>query len=132
MGEPRAALRIGGAGENLPAGVNLPAGGSEGSDDSLQGETPGNRGDADGLLSSEVMGVGGASVKEVEGRTKGEVLVLYAEKGKERVRMELRGDPFEVGNQVRARMFPGVRVPAVDEKFDQIMRKRKEDERRAK
>lgn len=46
--------------------------------------------------------------------------------------LKLHGDPFEVCEQVRARMFPGVEILPVDEKFDAIMRKRKEDERRAK
>lgn len=38
------------------------------------------------------------------------VWTRYTEKGKEPVVMKLKGDPFEVCNAVRARMFPGVRI----------------------
>jgi hypothetical protein len=91
-------------------------------------ETPLTRGDADtpSVPSESLGGKGGIVGEEGQGSTKGEVLVLYVEKGKAPVRMELRGDPFEVCEQVSARMFPGAKVLLVDEKFDQIMRKRKE------
>lgn len=112
--------------------MNLPAGGCEGSDDSQQGETPLMRGDADKPSVPPVGGKGGIVGEEEQKQPKGVVWVRYAEIGKEPVVLKLRGDPFEICEQVRARMFPGVAVLPVDEKFDQIMRKRKEDERRAK
>lgn len=114
--------------------MNLPAGGCEGSDDSQQGETPLTRGDADkpSVPSDALGGKGGIVGEEEQRQTKGAVLVLYMAKGKAPVRMELRGDPFDVCEQVSARMCPGAKVLRVDEKFDQIMRKRKEDGRRAK
>lgn len=123
-----------GSGEaDPPAGVDLLAGGSDGSDYALQGEIPRERGDADKPSESSLPGGRGGDVGE-EGKTstKEVVLVLYTEKGKKPVRMELRGDPFEVCEQVSARMFPGVKAALVDEKFNAIMQKRKEDERRAK
>lgn len=64
MGEPGAALRKPGSREgNLPAGVNLPAGGGEGSDDSPQGESRESGVTPTSLQSSEILGEGGASVK---------------------------------------------------------------------
>lgn len=53
----------------------------------------------------------------------------YTENGKEPVVMKLTGEPFEVLQQVRARMFPGVEVLPRDEVFERIMKAR--NERRA-
>ena len=60
------------------------------------------------------------------------VLVLYrpdTDKAKlfagDAVRLELKGDPLEVCDAVRQRMFP-VELPEVDEGFERVMRKRKE------
>lgn len=132
MGGPRPHSGPGVA-EKLPAGLILPAGGCEGSDDSQQGETPSNRGDAYSLpTTGSNGGLGGFVGEEGKIKTKGVVWVRYAEKGKEPVTLKLYGDPFEVCEQVRARMFPGVEILPVDKEFDAIMQKRKEDERRAK
>lgn len=81
MGEPRPHSGLGVAEENLPAGLTLPAGGSEWYDDSLQGETPSNRGDADSLPTTDSNGgLGGFVGEEGKATTKGVVWVRYAEK----------------------------------------------------
>lgn len=37
------------------------------------------------------------------------------------VTLELQGDPFEICNAVRERLFPGVLLAAQDPKFDALM-----------
>lgn len=124
MGEPGAALMTPGSREvNLPGGVNLTPGGCEGSDDSHQGESCESRVTPTSLPSSEILGEGGASVKGTEQPPV--VWVRYVEKGKEPVIVKLRGDPFEVCEQVRKRMFPGVALPAFDPEFAALMEARR-------
>ena len=41
------------------------------------------------------------------------------------VRLALKGDPFDICNAARARMFP-VELPERDEGFERVMRARKE------
>lgn len=127
MGEPRPHSGLGGAEEKLPAGMNLPAGGCEGSDDSQQGETPLARGDADtpSVPSDSLGGKGGIVGEEEQIQTKGVVWVRYAEIGKESVVLKLRGNPFDVLEQVRARMCIGVEILPFDEKFQRVMAGRK-------
>jgi hypothetical protein len=86
--------------------VNLQAGGSEGSDDSLHVERPGNRGDADSLSASENHGgLGGASVKKEEQAKKGAIRVRYTERsGKSTLVRCVVADPFDVLEWVFKRM----------------------------
>jgi hypothetical protein len=63
----------------------------------------------------------GDGVEEQKPPTKGVVWVRYAEEGKEPVVLKLNGNPFEVVEQVRARMCPGVEILAFDEKFSKVM-----------
>lgn len=80
------------------------------------------RGDADSLSASWIHGgLGGASVKDGEDQTKGWFRVRYTEKGSEPVLMRCQGDPFEVGNFARARLFPEIEIPQFDEKFQRVM-----------
>lgn len=66
-------------------------------------------------------GGGGRVGEEGEIQTKGVVWVRYREKEKEPVVLKLQGNPFEVLEQVRARMFPGVEILPFDEKFAKVM-----------
>lgn len=92
--------------ENLPAGVNLPAGGSEGSDDSLQGESRESGVTPTSLPPSDFHGgLGGASVKEEQQASKGVVWVRYAEKGSKPVIAKCHAeDPFDVCEWIEKRM----------------------------
>lgn len=45
----------------------------------------------------------------------------YTEKGSEPVLMRCHGDPFDVGNFARARIYPNESIPQFDEKFANVM-----------